>query len=314
VKPSVFQLVLSRGSFFSIDEEPAMPAAAATAKREVISAVPNLKLNDGNSIPQLGVGVWQVEPGITARVVRDGIAAGYRLIDTAEGYNNEAGVGDAIRTGGVPRDQLFITSKLRNGGHSRDAALKSFDATMKALGIDHLDLFLIHWPVPSQGKYVEAWKTLVELKQQGRIRSIGVSNFNQDHLERIIKETGVTPVVNQIELHPNFQQRDKRDFHREHDIKIESYSPLGSGRMLNDKTIAAIGEKHGKSIAQVIIRWQLQEGIIIIPKSTHKERLIENFDVFGFELDAGDLDKIRSLDKGAKGRIGADPATASFLF
>jgi len=291
-----------------------MPAAAATAKREVISAVPNLKLNDGNSIPQLGVGVWQVEPGITARVVRDGIAAGYRLIDTAEGYNNEAGVGDAIRTGGVPRDQLFITSKLRNGGHSRDAALKSFDATMKALGIDHLDLFLIHWPVPSQGKYVEAWKTLVELKQQGRIRSIGVSNFNQDHLERIIKETGVAPVVNQIELHPNFQQRDKRDFHREHDIKIESYSPLGSGRMLNDKTIAAIGEKHGKSIAQVIIRWQLQEGIIIIPKSTHKERLIENFDVFGFELDAGDLDKIRSLDKGAKGRIGADPATASFLF
>ena len=291
-----------------------MPAAAATAKREVISAVPNLKLNDGNSIPQLGVGVWQVEPGITARVVRDGIAAGYRLIDTAEGYNNEAGVGDAIRTGGVPRDQLFITSKLRNGGHSRDAALKSFDATMEALGIDHLDLFLIHWPVPSQGKYVEAWKTLVELKQQGRIRSIGVSNFNQDHLERIIKETGVTPVVNQIELHPNFQQRDKRDFHREHDIKIESYSPLGSGRMLNDKTIAAIGEKHGKSIAQVIIRWQLQEGIIIIPKSTHKERLIENFDVFGFELDAGDLDKIRSLDKGAKGRIGADPATASFLF
>ena len=291
-----------------------MPAAAATAKREVISAVPNLKLNDGNSIPQLGVGVWQVEPGITARVVRDGIAAGYRLIDTAEGYNNEAGVGDAIRTGGVPRDQLFITSKLRNGGHSRDAALKSFDATMKALGIEQLDLFLIHWPVPSQGKYVEAWKTLVELQQQGRIRSIGVSNFNQDHLERIIKETGVTPVVNQVELHPAFQQRDKRDFHREHDIKIESYSPLGSGRSLDDKRIAAIGEKHGKSIAQVILRWHLQEGLIVIPKSTHKERIVENFDVFGFELDADDLDKIRGLDKGEKGRIGANPATASFLF
>jgi len=291
-----------------------MSAAAATAKRETISAVPNLKLNDGHSIPQLGLGVWQVEPGITARVVRDGIAAGYRLIDTAEGYNNEAGVGEAIRTAGVPRNELFITSKLRNGGHARDAALKSFDATMKALGIDQLDLFLIHWPVPSQGKYVEAWKTLVELQQQGRIRSIGVSNFNQDHLERIIKETGVTPVVNQVELHPAFQQRDKRDFHREHDIKIESYSPLGSGRSLDDKTIAAIGEKHGKSIAQVILRWHLQEGLIVIPKSTHKERIVENFDVFGFELDADDLDKIRSLDKGEKGRIGSNPATASFLF
>jgi len=291
-----------------------MSAAAATAKRETISAVPNLKLNDGHSIPQLGLGVWQVEPGITARVVRDGIAAGYRLIDTAEGYNNEAGVGEAIRTAGVPRNELFITSKLRNGGHARDAALKSFDGTMKALGIEQLDLFLIHWPVPSQGKYVEAWKTLVELQQQGRIRSIGVSNFNQDHLERIIKETGVTPVVNQVELHPAFQQRDKRDFHREHDIKIESYSPLGSGRSLDDKRIAAIGEKHGKSIAQVILRWHLQEGLIVIPKSTHKERIVENFDVFGFELDADDLDKIRGLDKGEKGRIGANPATASFLF
>ena len=291
-----------------------MSAAAATAKRETISAVPNLKLNDGHSIPQLGLGVWQVEPRITARVVRDGIAAGYRLIDTAEGYNNEAGVGEAIRTAGVPRNELFITSKLRNGGHARDAALKSFDGTMKALGIEQLDLFLIHWPVPSQGKYVEAWKTLVELQQQGRIRSIGVSNFNQDHLERIIKETAVTPVVNQVELHPAFQQRDKRDFHREHDIKIESYSPLGSGRSLDDKTIAAIGEKHGKSIAQVILRWHLQEGLIVIPKSTHKERIVENFDVFGFELDADDLDKIRSLDKGEKGRIGANPATASFLF
>jgi len=291
-----------------------MSAAAATAKRETISAVPNLKLNDGHSIPQLGLGVWQVEPGITARVVRDGIAAGYRLIDTAEGYNKEAGVGEAIRTAGVPRNELFITSKLRNGGHARDAALKSFDGTMKALGIEQLDLFLIHWPVPSQGKYVEAWKTLVELQQQGRIRSIGVSNFNQDHLERIIKETGVTPVVNQVELHPAFQQRDKRDFHREHNIKIESYSPLGSGRSLDDKTVAAIGEKHGKSIAQVILRWHLQEGLIVIPKSTHKERIVENFDVFGFELDADDLDKIRSLDKGEKGRIGSNPATASFLF
>ena len=172
-----------------------------------------ITLNDGDAIPQLGLGVWQVDPAITAEVVGWGIKAGYRLIDTAEGYGNEAGVGQAIRTAGVPRSELFITSKLRNGGHQRDAALRAFDETMKKLGIEQIDMFLIHWPVPSQDKYVEAWKTLVELRQAGRIKSIGVSNFNQDHLERIIGETGVTPVVNQIELHPRFQQRDKRDFH-----------------------------------------------------------------------------------------------------
>jgi 2,5-diketo-D-gluconate reductase A len=276
--------------------------------------IPLVKLNDGNSIPQLGLGVWQVDPRITARVVRDGIKAGYRLIDTAEGYDNEEGVGEAIRTGGVARDQLFITSKLRNGGHGRDAALKSFDETMRKLGLEQLDMFLIHWPVPSQGKYPEAWKTLVELRQQGRVKSIGVSNFNQDHLERIINETGVTPVVNQIELHPRFQQRDKRDFHREHDIRIESWSPLGSGRMLDDTTVGAVAKKHGKSVAQTIIRWHLQEGLIVIPKSTHQERIAENIEVFDFELDAEDMDKMLRLDKGGMGRVGSDPATASFLF
>ena len=279
-----------------------------------MAGVPMLKLNDGKTIPQLGLGVWQVDPAITARVVRDGIAAGYRLIDTAEGYDNEQGVGEAIRNGGVPRGELFITSKLRNGGHARDLALKSFDETMKKLGIEQLDLFLIHWPVPSQGKYAEAWKTLVELQSQGRVASIGVSNFNQDHLERIIGETGVTPVVDQIELHPRFQQRDKRDFHREHDIKIESWSPLGSGRMLDDEVVGKIAQKHRKSVAQVLIRWHLQQGLIVIPKSTHKERIVENFDVFDFELDADDMDQILRLDRGAKGRVGSDPATASFLF
>jgi len=275
---------------------------------------PRVKLNDDNIIPQLGLGVWQVDPAITARVVADGIKAGYRSIDTAEGYNNEEGVGQAIREAGVARSELFITSKLRNGGHARDLALRSFDETMQKLGIEQLDLFLIHWPVPSQGKYLEAWKTLVELKSQGRIRSIGVSNFNQDHLEKIIGETGVTPVVNQIELHPMFQQRDKRDFHRVHNIVIESWSPLGSGRALDNPTIAGIAQKHGKSIAQVIIRWHLQEGLIVIPKSTHKERIEENFAVFDFELDAGDLGKIAALDNPSGGRIGSDPATASFLF
>lgn len=278
-----------------------------------MAAVPSIKLRDGNSIPQLGLGVWQVDPEITARVVSDAIEVGYRSIDTAEGYQNEEGVGEAIKRAGVPRHELFITSKLRNGGHARDLALKSFDATMQALGLEQLDMFLIHWPVPSQDKYVEAWKTLVELKTQGRIRSIGVSNFNLDHLERIIGETGETPVVNQIELHPRFQQRDKRDFHKQHDIGIESWSPLGSGRMLDDATVGAIGRKHGKSIAQVIIRWHLQEGLIVIPKTTHRERMAENFDVLGFELDADDMARIKGLDQ-RDGRVGANPATASFLF
>ena len=166
----------------------------------------------------------------------------------------------------------------------------AFDETMSKLGIEQLDLFLIHWPVPSQGKYVEAWKTLVELRQAGRIKSIGVSNFNQDHLERIIGETGVIPAVNQIELHPRFQQRDKREFHASHNIRIESWSPLGSGRLLQDPTIEGIARKHGKSVAQTIIRWHLQEGLIVIPKSVHKERIVSNFDVFDFELDAEDLE------------------------
>lgn len=279
-----------------------------------MALVPTIKLRDGNAIPQLGLGVWQVDPEITARVVLDAIGLGYRSIDTAEGYHNEEGVGEAIKRAEMPRSELFITSKLRNGGHARDLALSSFDATMKALGIEQLDLFLIHWPVPSQDKYVEAWKTLVELKTQGRIRSIGVSNFNQDHLERIIGETGETPVVNQIELHPRLQQRDKRDFHHKHNIHIESWSPLGSGRMLDDKTVGEIARKHGKSIAQVIIRWHLQEGLIVIPKSVHKERMAQNIDVFDFELDADDRDRIMGLDQGGKGRVGADPATASFLF
>jgi 2,5-diketo-D-gluconate reductase A len=276
--------------------------------------VPRIKLSDGNTLPQLGMGVWQVEPEITARVVRDGIEAGFRLIDTAEGYHNEEGVGEAIRSAGLPREELFITSKLRNGGHDRDAALRSFDATMKALGLETLDMFLIHWPVPSQGKYVEAWKTLIELRDQGRVRSIGVSNFNPDHLERIVKETGVVPVVDQIELHPYFQQRDKRDALAQMGIHIECYSPLGSGEVLKDRTLAAIGEKQGKSVAQTIIRWHLQQGLVVIPKSTHADRLRDNIEVFDFELSPSEMRQIESLDKGESGRTGSDPATASFVF
>ena len=272
-----------------------------------------LELNDGVTIPQIGLGVWQVDPNVTAKVVGWGIDAGYRLIDTAEGYNNEEGVGEAIRSAGLPRGDLFITSKLRNGAHKRDAALKAFDDTMAKLGIDQIDLFLIHWPVPSQDRYVEAWKTLIELKKDGRIKSIGVSNFNRDHLERIIGETGETPVVNQIELHPRFQQRDLRDFHAKHDIHTESWSPLGSGRLLSDPTIEAIAKKHGKSVAQTIIRWHLQEGLIVIPKSVHQDRIAANFDVSDFELTAADMSTIRGMDA-RDGRTGPDPVTAAFLF
>lgn len=270
-------------------------------------------LRDGNVIPQIGLGVWQVDPAITERVVSDGIKAGYRSIDTAEGYDNEEGVGAAIRNAGVPRNELFITSKLRNGGHARDLALKSFDETMKKLGIEQIDLFLIHWPVPSQDKYVKAWKTFVDLQKQGRIKSIGVSNFNPDHIERIVGETGVTPVVNQIELHPTFQQGKNRPFYREHNIAVESWSPLGSGADLKNPVIGEIANKHGKSIAQVIIRWHLQEGFIVIPKSIHADRMKENIEVFDFTLDAGEMERIRGLDD-PKGRVGADPATAAFLF
>jgi 2,5-diketo-D-gluconate reductase A len=272
-----------------------------------------IKLNDGAAIPQLGLGVWQVDPAATAGVVRWGIEAGYRSIDTAEGYANEEGVGQAIRAAGLPRRELFITSKLRNGAHERDRALRAFDETMSKLGIQQVDLFLIHWPVPSQGKYVEAWKTLIELREAGRIKSIGVSNFNQDHLERIIGETGVTPAVNQIELHPRFQQRDKREFHARHDIRIESWSPLGSGRLLEDPVLENIAGKHGKSVAQTIIRWHLQEELIVIPKSVHQERIVSNFDVFDFELDAEDLNLIEAMDS-PDGRTGSNPATAAFLF
>lgn len=272
-----------------------------------------VSLNDGTVIPQLGLGVWQVDHAVTADVVGWAIEAGYRLIDTAQGYANEEGVGAAIRQASVPRAELYITSKLRNSAHRRDAALKAFDETMKKLDIEQIDLFLIHWPLPAQDHYVEAWKTLIELKDSGRIKSIGVSNFNQVHLERIVAETGVVPVVNQIELHPRFQQRDKRAFHAMNNIRIESWSPLGSGRLLSDPAIAAVAEKHGKSVAQTIIRWHLQQGLIVIPKSVHKDRIVANFDVWDFDLDAQDMSSIEALDSNG-GRVGPDPATAAFLF
>lgn len=273
---------------------------------------PRLKLNDGKSIPQLGFGVWQVAPAQTADIVEEALKTGYISIDTAQGYRNERGVGEAIRRSGIARDQLFVTSKLTNAMHATDDARRAFDGTMDELGLPWLDLFLIHWPVPKQNKYLEAWKVLIELRKSGRVRSIGVSNFNVDHLERIIGETGVVPAVNQVELHPTFQQRGLREFHQRHNIRIESWSPLGQGRELNNPVIEGIAKKHGRTPAQTIIRWHIEEGLIVIPKSVTPQRIHENFEVFGFTLDAEDMKKIAALDD-AHGRIGSDPATANFM-
>jgi 2,5-diketo-D-gluconate reductase A len=269
---------------------------------------PRVKLNDGNTIPQLGLGVWQVPIDVTAQVVGEGIKAGYRSIDTAEGYHNEEGVGEAVRRAEVPRSELFITSKLRNGGHARDKALSAFDETMGKLGLDQLDLFLIHWPVPAQNLYAEAWQSLVELQKDGRIKSIGVSNFLPEHIERIVEETGVKPAVNQIEVHPEYQQLAMREFHKRHDIAIESYSPLGRGASLDNPTVRDIARRHGKSPAQAIIRWHLQQGLIVIPKSANPERIRQNIEVFDFELDSEDMRRIGSLDR-RDGKHGSNPAT-----
>jgi 2,5-diketo-D-gluconate reductase A len=270
--------------------------------------IPAITLNDGNAIPQIGLGVWLVPLDETAKVVGAAIGAGYRLIDTAQGYDNEEGVGQAVREAGVPRNELFVTSKLRNGFHARDKALAAFDETMRKLGLEQLDLFLIHWPMPAQNLYAEAWQTLVEFQKEGRIRSIGVSNFLPQHVERIIEETGVKPAVNQIEVHPEYQQLAVRTFHKRHNIAIESYSPLGRGASLDNPTIRDIARRHGKTPAQAIIRWHLQQGLIAIPKSANPERIRQNIEVFDFELDSEDMRRIGSLDwPGA--RQGSDPAT-----
>ena len=268
-----------------------------------MSDQPTITLNDGVTMPQLGLGVFQVPPPEAEQLVRTALEVGYKAVDTASFYGNEEGVGAAVRE---VDDWIFVTTKLWLDSLSRDKALKAFDESMARLGIEKLDLYLIHWPAPAQGLYVEAWKTLVELREQGRLGSIGVSNFTPTHLERIIGETGVVPAVNQIELHPHFQQREARAFHSAHGIATESWSPLGRGGGLNDPAIARIAEKHGKSVAQTILRWHLDLGLIVIPKTSSRERLIENLDVFDFTLDAEDMAAIAALDA-ADGRIGPDP-------
>jgi 2,5-diketo-D-gluconate reductase A len=291
--------------------------------------VPMIGFRDGFAMPQLGYGTWQIPDAVAPQFVGEALRLGYRSIDTAQGYGNEAGIGIAIRKADLPRNELFVTSKLRNGAHARDLALAAFDDTMLKLGLEQLDLFLIHWPVPNQNKFVEAWSALIELQKQGRIRSIGVSNFDPGHIDRLIKETGVTPVVNQIELHPRFQQLDKRGYHKRNNIKLQSWSPLGpgtrstlwwttygpptAGGLLEDPAILAIAERHHKSPAQVIIRWHLDEGLMLYPKSTDPNRIAQNFEVFDFTLDAEDRYRIEALDD-PKGKIGAEPESWNLIF
>jgi 2,5-diketo-D-gluconate reductase A len=271
------------------------------------STVPTVTLNDGEQIPQLGFGVFQVPPEDTADVTTRALLAGYRHIDTAAAYRNEAGVGQAVHAAGLQRDDVYITTKCFNDDHGFEQAKHALHASLKRLEMEHVDLYLIHWPVPSAGKYAETWKALVELQQDGLARSIGVSNFQPAHLERIIAETGVTPAVNQIELHPYFQQVGLRREHGDLGIVTEAWSPLAQGKVLDDPALVEIAEAHGVTTGQVTIRWQLQLGNVVIPKSVTQSRIEENFDVFGFSLSAAEMDAIAALDAGD--RIGPDPDT-----
>ncbi len=272
--------------------------------------VPMVKLNDGNHIPQLGYGVWQVSNDEAVAAVSEALKAGYRHIDTAAIYGNEEGVGKAIQSSGIARGDIFLTTKLWNSEQGYESTLKAFDTSLKKLGTDYVDLYLIHWPTPSKDLFMETWRAFVKLKEEGRAKSIGVSNFRTADLERVIKESGVTPVLNQIELHPQFQQDELRLFHSKHNIATEAWSPLGQGKILEDATLKAIAEKHGKSVAQVILRWHIETGNIVIPKSVTPARIKENFDVFDFRLNGTDHDAITKLDK-ADGRIGPNPSTFS---
>ncbi len=267
--------------------------------------VPTIELNNGVSIPQLGFGVFLVPVGETEAPVTTALQTGYRHIDTARIYENEAEVGAAIAKSGIPRDELFVATKVWNSDHGQDATRAAFDASLKRLGLDHVDLYLIHWPVPGADRYVDTWRALEKIAAEGRARAIGVSNFQVAHLQRLLDETGTVPAVNQVELHPNLIQAELRAFHAEHGIATEAWSPLARGGLLQDPAIVKIAAKHGKSPAQVILRWHVQLGNVVIPKSVTPSRIAENLDVFGFELQADDMAAIESLDSGT--RIGPNP-------
>ncbi len=272
-----------------------------------VNDVPSLPLADGNTIPQLGFGVFQVPPPDTAEVATRALDAGYRHIDTAAAYENEAGVGQAVRASGLDRNDVFITTKCFNDDQGYEEAKHALRNSLDQLEMTHVDLYLIHWPVPAHDRYVETWKAFIDMQADGLARNIGVSNFQPPHLERLIDETGVTPAVNQVELHPRLQQPGLRREHADHGILTEAWSPLAQGEVLDDPVIVGIAEAHGKTPGQVVIRWHLQLGNVVIPKSVTPERIDENFDVFGFELSGDEMAQIEELDAGE--RTGPDPDT-----
>jgi 2,5-diketo-D-gluconate reductase A len=273
-------------------------------------ATPSVTLNDGNSIPAIGLGVWQTPADDTERAVGAALAAGYRHVDTAAAYGNEAEVGRAIAASGLPREDVFLVTKLWNSEQGYDKTLKAFDASVAKLGVDYLDLYLIHWPVPELNAFVDTFKAFANLRDQGSIRSIGVSNFEPEHLRILVDATGIVPAVNQIELHPLLPQRELREVHASMGVATEAWSPLGQGSLLENPTVTALAEAHGKTPAQVLIRWHIQLGNIVIPKSVNPERIVSNFDVFDFELSEQDMTSIASLEDGT--RLGPDPRTFNF--
>ena len=278
-------------------------------------SVPTIELNDGRSIPQLGFGVFQIEPADTARAVGHALDVGYRHIDTAEMYGNEREVGEAVRASRLDRSEVFVTSKLNNGHHRPDDARRAFEQTLSELGFDYVDLFLIHWPLPTlyDGDYVSTWNVLEELHADGRARSIGVSNFQVEHLERLAATSEVVPAVNQIEVHPYFLNDDVHRYGVEHGIATEAWSPIAQGAVLDDPAMTAIAEQVGRSPAQVVLRWHIQRGNIVFPKSVTRARIEENFRLFDFELAPGDVDAIDALDRGERGRMGPNPDTFAYV-
>jgi 2,5-diketo-D-gluconate reductase A len=281
----------------------------------VASAIPEIALHDGTSIPQLGFGTYLVPPEDTAEVVGQALEVGYRHIDTAQMYRNEAAVGEAIAASGLPRDELYVTTKLANRYHRPEDVRRSFERSLERLGLEQVDLFLIHWPLPTRygGDFVSTWKTLEEFHSDGRVRSIGVSNFQVEHLERLAAETETVPAVNQIEVHPYLTNDAVRSYGQEHGIATEAWSPIAQGAVLDDPTITEIAEKTGKTPAQVVLRWHIQRSDIVFPKSVTPSRMKENFELFDFELGSEDMDAISALDWGEEGRTGPHPDTFDYV-